>query len=552
MRLRCFIAAVSVGVVLCVTISASAAPASNPAADYMEVYPVNKQVRDFPAEEDLSKPETAYVAINRLMASGQQGQWQHLSIKEIAARLPAGNTPPKKVSPEDAATWLNATTLEVRIFKGLRAVVIARLTYPDGRVRFDLRSLRFDHQQGHWLNAGEGITDSLEEARAIFARECARNIGQPARPKIDNPDAYLSQCVEFLKSQGREPRSAIMDLLARYRVVLMGEIHHRPRYWAFNASLVSDPAFADHVGVIFLELSANDQPHIDRFLAAPELDTQPAIEALRGMMVMGWPDQAMLDFLVTVWKTNKALPANRKIRIVLADMARPWSQIHQPKDMRLFNVDRNRFMADTVLGDLRAHQTDERAALFIVGLGHAMLDLQYFDGTPIASAGYYLQKELGRAKVTAIFPHTCVMTNVGQVSGRLGRGLFESAFKALDNKPIAFPLSTGPFSELPFDGFPDEPVANCYKDGYDTYLYLGPLENEVFSPLTEGFYTDEFVKEVDRRYRLSNGKGWAESTGRKLDAQSFIRWMKRDWGRPRREWSAAKLGPLDAWRGKGQ
>ena len=50
------------------------------------------------------------------------------------------------------------------------------------------------------------------------------------------------------------------------------------------------------------------------------------------------------------------------------------------------------------------------------------------------------------------------------------------------------------------------------------------------------------------RYRLGSGKGWAESYGRDLDAQSFIDWMSADWGRPRKEWTAKRLGPLDAWR----
>jgi hypothetical protein len=37
----------------------------------------------------------------------------------------------------------------------------------------------------------------------------------------------------------------------------MGEVHHRPRYWAFNASLVADPLFAERVGTIYMELPSN-------------------------------------------------------------------------------------------------------------------------------------------------------------------------------------------------------------------------------------------------------------------------------------------------------
>ena len=442
--------------------------------------------------------------------------------------------------------YLDATIVEVRIFMGLRAAVIAQLTEPNGRSRFDCRSVRF--VQGRWLYAGKSLADTLDGARGIFAQSCSPFVDKPARPKIADPDAYLKQFVDFLRSQGREPKSFVMDLLASHRVVLMGEIHHRPRYWSFNASLVTDPAFAERVGVIYLELSANDQPLMDRFLAAKELDTQPAIEVLRGMMDMGWPDQAMLDFMVTVWKVNQGLPPDRKLRIVLADMARPWQETRERRDMRKFDVDRDRWMADTILRDLRAHEADKRAGLFIVGVNHAMLDLRYFDGTPLTKAGYHLQREFGRDKVAAIFPHTCAMTNNGRVDGRLCRGLFDAAFAALSHKPLAFPLTTGLFGEQLYDMDPEQSVANRLKDGYDVYLYLGPIEDERFSPLIPGFYSEEFTSEVDRRLRVESGHGLVDHTGRPISAPALTARMNQTWGQPRREWSRNALGPPDAWR----
>ena len=44
---------------------------------------------------------------------------------------------------------------------------------------------------------------------------------------------------------------------------------------------------------------------------------------------------------------------------------------------------------------------------------------------------------------------------------------------------------------------------------------------------------------MDRRHRLLFGKGWAESYGRTLDAESFIEWMKTDWGKVRASWGGA-------------
>ena len=70
----------------------------------------------------------------------------------------------------------------------------------------------------------------------------------------------------------------------------------------------------------------------------------------------------------------------------------------------------------------------------------------------------------------------------------------------------------------------------------------------MFSPLIAGFYTDEFVKELERRHRMMYGKGWAEAYRQpKSDAQSFIAWMSNSWGKSRHKWRKEVLGSMDAW-----
>lgn len=525
--------------------SVRAAPATTTLPEGFRVYEVNKRVRDFPETGDLSTPEAAYAAINRVMASGEDSKWRSISTRKNAERVPPANAPTRQVDPKTAALWLDARIVEVRMYRDKIAAVIAELGPESGRAPYDYRSLAFE--SGKWLNEGESRHATLPVARQAFAAECAKYVGLTKRPKIADPDAYLRPFVAFLKADAEEPHAFVMKALASHKVVIMGEIHHRPRYWAFNSALVADPDFPRHVGAIFMEMPSNDQALIDKFLAADKLDTAPVIEMLRDVLWPGWPDQAMLDFFVTVWKTNQRLPANQKLRIVCADMQRPWSKIQKQSDWAAYDVDRDRFMADSVLNDLRKHPGEKRNALFAVGAGHTMLNFKYFDGTPLASAGYYLREELGDG-VFAFLQHTCSETNGGQVFGRVCLGLFESAFKAVNQKPMAFSLKTGPFGREPFDAFPDKPVISNYGDGYDAYLYLGPLEDESFSPLIPGFYTDEFFKEIERRYTVSFGKTWSKAYKQEPNAAAFIKWMSHSWGRPRLPWSAMALGPVDAWK----
>ncbi len=522
--------------------------------DTTVVYEVNRRVSDFPEEEDFSTPESAYAAINRVMAAGgSDADWDRVSGRKPRGEQNDRYYAKRQVSPEVTKMWNEALIREVNVYLGKIARVFAEVRTESGEVKYDQRSIVF--KNGFWFNQGQdGLVDSLEQARAIFdmKKGILYPIEKSIRPKVQDPAAHLATFVKFLHEKGKEPKTFVLEALAQHEVVLMGEIHHRPRYWAFNSSLIEDPRFADTVGVIYLELPMNDQPLIDKFLASEELDTGPVIDTLRDIFCMGWPDKPMLDFFVKVWEVNQTLPSQKQLRIVLVDMQRPWGKITRREDWRQYNVDRDKLMAENIVQDLREHSQEKRNALFIVGCGHAHLRLTYGDKrTTAPSSGSYLCEELGREQVYAILQHAPVMENRGTVHGRVALGLFDSAFASLGHKPLAFSLATGPFGEQPCDCFPDEEyIIGRYRDGYSAYLYLCPLEDEIFSPLIPGFYTEEHMKEIDRRFRLMYGKPWHKSYGReKTDVENFVAWMSGSsgsWGQPR-DWTG-NLGPMDAWK----
>jgi len=521
------------------------ASTKNNESNSVRVYQVNKKVCDFPEKEDLSTPEAAYATINRLSASGDQEFWRRISVKRLARQMPVKKGK-REVSKTAIQEWLNANVLEVRIFRDTYAGVIAKVPHAFKNI-IDYRSLELEN--GRWLNSGNSVFSSVEKARGHFGKMCGRHAERPKRPRIDDPQAYLKPFVKFLKNKGQEPKAFVMEALAKHKVVIMGEIHHRPRYWAFNSSLVADPDFAKHVSTIYMELPSNDQKLIDKFLAGGKCDKMLVIEMLRDILWMGWPDKPMLDFFITVWKVNQNLSPDQRLRILLVDMERPWDKIHKREDWRQYDVNRDKYMAENIIRNIQGYPGDKRNGLFVVGVGHTALnfDLSLFGGYPLKTAGWHLQQKLGAENVYAVMQHRCVMTNIGRVDGRLRLGLFDSAFAALGNKPMAFTLEKGPFGEQMYDGQPDKQVWSRFRDGFNAYLYLGPLETEIFSPLIDGFYTDEFVKELERRYRLMFGKGWSESYSReKSDAKSFINWMSGSWGRPRK-WRN-ELGPIDAWK----
>ena len=548
-------ASLSLAIVLLLVLMGNVTLSESQADSSLISYQVEKKVSDFPEKQDLSTPESSYAAINRILArGGSSSDWDRIHY------LPGQIGATRKSSPKAAQAWESALIKEVWVYKDTVAAVFAEINEQSHDTGFDQRYLlRTDVS---WRNIGhDGSAPTLELARANFKRKSTRmlentsvkmaeNHPPPARGKIENPDAYLEPFVKFLNEEARDPKNFVLEALTKHKIVIMGEIHHRPLYWALNCSLVEDPRFIETTSTIYMELPLNDEPLIDEFLSSPQLDTTPVINMLRDIFEMGWPDKAMLDFFKTVWKVNHKTRPEKRLRIVLVDMQRPWKRINSRPDWAQYHVDRNQFMAENIISDLEEYSGSKRNALFIVGAGHAMLDLKRADNkTPMKSAGWHLRQKLGEKEVYAIFPHQPVMTNVGHVSGRLCLGLFDTAFAALNNRPVAFPLATGPFGRQGFDAMPDHRAGNqsTYADGYNAYLYLDPLENEIFSPLIQGFYTDEHIKEIDRRYQLMRGKSWHEMYGYpETTVENFIAWMSNSWGQPR-DW-IGRLGPTDAWK----
>lgn len=514
----------------------------------IRAYKLGKRVSAFSPNADMSTPEAAYATIMRdYMATGASGtEWSKISTNKNM-RFQGRIVPPKV-----ADNCRNARIVEVLIYKERLAQVMAEMR-EDGKTGYDQRRLML--HKGQWLNSGhDGLAPTLKEARKTFARKCERiyqfnlkSLGEAVpnrwdRLPIPDPHAHLKPYVDFLKKEGSHPHAFMMNTFKKYELVTMGEVHNRPDYWAFNTELVRDSAFAESAGTIYLELPLNHQENIDRFLSQATCEKEIVIDMLRDMMELGWPCDPTLDFFVAVWQVNQKLPSNKKLRMRLVDMQRPWEKIQERKDWRQYDVDRDLFMAQNILKDRQRRQGKQRHGFFIVGMGHAMEGLYYADkATCRESAGWHLKQALGDRLFT-VFQHAPIMTNKGVVSGRLALGLIDTAFARLADQPIAFTLRNGPFGTLPFDGMPDSDVYGNFRDGYDGYLYMVPLEHEKLSPLIEGFYSEGFMPEIDRRNQLMHGKplpqAIATSEGMTAMRASF-------WGQPR-GW-IGHLGPEDVW-----
>ena len=342
------------------------------------------------------------------MATGASlSEWSEISVRK------SYGTECTSVSPERVRNCLDAHIHEVIIYRDRLALVVAKMRERD-TVGYDQRCLFYAN--GRWLNAGhEGLASTVEEARDEFFRKGERLYGQSmkklgefwTRQPVADPNSHLKPYVDFLREQGREPPGFMMEVFNKYQLVVMGEVHNRPTYWAFNSELVRDPAFARRVGTIYMELPSNHQRNIDRFLAQDTCERELVIRMLRDYRDLGWPCKSTLDFFVAVWEISQTLPPDKKLRIRLVDMQRPWEKIQKREDWRLYSrVGRDSFMAENILDDLRTKK-DERNGFFIVGMRHAMEELHFAEGTPRSSAGWHLKQALGDQLFYPLSTRTC-------------------------------------------------------------------------------------------------------------------------------------------------
>lgn len=475
-----------------------------------KIVTVNKKVREFPDLFDLSSPLSSCISFNYLLINGKDGLLRPASSRRIQSYLPDPGAKDSKVSEKSRNNYLDKLINEVVIYKDTIACVISVYT----ETLYSIRFLSLENSK--WVNAGEDVGTSIADSRQQFARKAPLflDFNQRIRTLVAVSTDTLS-FINYLKKQGQEPKQFVLNALAKHKLVIFGEIHRRLWSWNLCKSIIRDPGFKKSTGTIFLEISAHKQNALDQFLAGKTMDTEIILDIFREIQSNGWYDKGMYEFILDVWRLNQTLPPGKRIKIIAADIPRPFSTFKTADEQKKFFdtvMDRNAFMSKTVETFIKSKK-DKRNSLFIVGAGHAYKSsVPGFasaagSAEPSATAGSLLTGRLPKGEVFILFTHCPVIDNGGNIDGAVRNGLFDYAFYRTGNKPIAFLLKNSPFGTEPFDALPEisyKTVTGTYADNYDGYIFLGPLETEPGEYILHDIYSDNFVKELIRRAALDH------------------------------------------------
>lgn len=446
------------------------------------VTPVNKKVSEFEDVFDLSSVLTSIVTFKFTEASGRNNLYSKLCVEKNIIYWPSADSPDSKMTKSETNEILNHVIIETIEYKDSIACAIVQT----GENKFSIRWYEHDNQK--WLAAGEDIFNSQDECRKSFLNYTESNLNSIRREiEISKPITDTLSFINYLQNSGQEPTKFMLDALKTNKLVIYGEIHRRKISWEFLCSMINKELFPEYTGLIFMEMASNKQSEINQFLENDTINKELLLDVFRDYMIMGWADKGMFDFVISVWSVNKRLPANKKIRIIAVDTPREYTEEGLKNEIS----NRNEFMANTIIHYFDS-TNEKRNALFIVGSAHVCKTME--------SAGNVLAKKYAN-EVFTIFTHSPRVDNHIIVKERIRHGIFDYAFLKNGDNPVGFNLKNSPFGKEPFDGLYLD-GSGTYQDSYDGYLFLGNLDKEPNGEVLYELYNENFIKEMDRRYKL--------------------------------------------------
>ncbi len=483
----------------------------------LRIIKIDKNLSDYKNQYDLSTPLKSFITFKYLQSEGKKSKYRSVNSFRIRGAFPQENTADIEVADEKKRSILNKKIKEVLYYKDSVAAVLSPYVAEPMYIIY-----YYSLEDGKWLGAGEGLGNDLNDARTRFKKNAPVFSDYNKRIEIlKSVPKNLDLFVNYLKSSSKQPKVFLLDALKKYKIVVYGELHRRKSSWDLLKSVIKEDNFSKSVGTVFMELSSDKQQKIDGFFSSRKLDTEIILDIFRDVQISGWYDKGMYEFLIDLWKLNKKLPKKQRIDIILVDEPRPFNSFKTKKELEEhFDsvLDRNEQMARIVSTTIKSKKS-KRNNLFIVGAAHA-----YKSSVPGIASGKprikakstavaQLVKIFSDKEVFSIFSHGPIISNNGTIHGKVRQGVFDRAFAEYGNKPLMFNLKDSPFGKEPFDGIYeisyDEKVGS-YQDNYDAYLYLESLESEDEEYFLYEILTDDYVKELKRRAKMSGSsiKRW--------------------------------------------
>jgi len=298
--------------------------------------------------------------------------------------------------------------------------------------------------------------------------------------------------------------AAITRAFDAYPLVAIGEVHRNQQLHDLLVTVVRDARFLPNGGDIVVEFgNARYQDRIDRYIGGETVDQKSLAQVWReAVNILVWDAPVYERFFATVRDVNRTRPAERYLRVVLADPAFDWATVGDRATWERIAARRDQHAADVIQHEVLARG---RRALLIFGSAHVERE-QAFErhDKPRRPRSSNLLELLD-----AEHPGGTLY-----VTADWGNGATD-ALLARWRPPVLLRLKGTSLGEIHAGPSIQGPRLDELADAY---LYLGPTSSLTTSVPAPSTYADPaYLRELLRRDAIQGGANAAEL--RRLSAQ---------------------------------
>jgi hypothetical protein len=388
-------------------------------------------------------------------------------------------------------------------------------------------------------------------------------------------DKRLQPYIDTLRLEGKEPLQFVLTKLQSHDLIIFDDAWHPAvEPFDFYCKLINNRDFQKTIHYIFIEVfSISQQHHIDSYLDSVPEDRSllyPVFQEDLGGT--GWPLKSYIDLMHTIYKVNQTLTKERRLKIIAVNAPTYWPIIKTFKDVELYRktlVGNDYTMYKTILKEMDGFGSG-RKGIFLTNTRHAYKGIKDRQGKYFMNCGTFFYNR-HPAKTYSIRFHNLALLikkkrnlKPGEILStagmerivfkwvRMEKGLWDSAFDFLGNRPVAFPLKDNVFGNADYVGnhvhiaAPGQTMYNAN----DAIIFLAPLDKLHNSAIVDVIYTSKFKKELVRRYRFLYTNAQLKRKMKQWKVTSLPALIEKEFkAKPEKLIpQAAGLSAMDAWK----
>jgi hypothetical protein len=291
-----------------------------------------------------------------------------------------------------------------------------------------------------------------------------------------------------------QPVDAIQGIVSAFRahpVVAIGENHWLLQAGEFYFQLVRNKGFQETVQDIVIEFaSRNNQALLDKYISGADVSPSDVKHIWRDTTkVASWESPIYANWLAVIRQVNQGLPPSHRFRVLAADTAIEWSQMHTHAEWAALG-DNNLSFAEVIAKEVLVKK---HHALVVLGAGHVI------KGDSQSEAGN------ATSRVESRYPGSTFIVLL-DYWGLLTPDAQSEIDSLHPSMPALYLLAGTPLGET-FDNRGARLSIHA-----DALLYLGPPSGFTMAFPAPGSLESAYLTEIDRRSMIE----WGELRARRF------------------------------------